>query len=244
MEIIERFATKSPCWKTNEFQMTLNADDPRADPRYQSYYASHKKLMLHSVGCPRASADVQADKWNNENNNNAIAHAVIDSNDGNVRQTLKWEMRGWHCCNPGNNEYIGVEMCESDAIRYYTGTRFSILDTETAKRHCKTTYNSAVELFARLCLMFDCDPNKDIISHKEGAAMGIASDHGDPEHYWKGLGMPYTMDTFRDAVQEKIATLLSPIYRVQVGAFRVRAYAERFLLEVQKHFPDAYITTK
>jgi hypothetical protein len=43
-----------------------------------------------------------------------------------------------------------------------------------------------------------------IISHKEGAEKGIASNHGDPEHYWDGLGMGYTMDGFRRDVKNKM----------------------------------------
>ena len=44
----------------------------------------------------------------------------------------------------------------------------------------------------------------DIISHAEGAKKGIASNHGDPEHYWRGLELSYTMDTFRKAVAAKM----------------------------------------
>lgn len=41
-----------------------------------------------------------------------------------------------------------------------------------------------------------------IISRKEGHARGVASNHGDPEHLWKGLGLSYTMDGFRKDVKE------------------------------------------
>ena len=43
------------------------------------------------------------------------------------------------------------------------------------------------------------------MSHREGHARGIASNHGDPEHLWKGLGMSYTMDTFRAAVKAQMS---------------------------------------
>ncbi len=39
-----------------------------------------------------------------------------------------------------------------------------------------------------------------IISHAEGYKRKIASNHGDPEHLWRGLGLNYTMDTFRHDV--------------------------------------------
>lgn len=208
MKIIERFATKCPCWGTNLTQQGLSPSAPNADSRYQQYYKLFKakkiKLMLHSLGCARASADVQASKWDSATNSSAIAHAVIDSNDGDVRQTLRWDYRGWHCSTPGNNFCIGVEMCESDAIRYlkpgepgYKPAKFEVLDLAKAKRHAATTYASAVALFAFLCELTGADPASDILSHNEGGKQGIASGHVDPEHYWTQLGMPYTMDGFR-----------------------------------------------
>ena len=60
----------------------------------------------------------------------------------------------------------------------------------------KAAYESAVELFAYLCKLYGLDPLSDgvIVSHREGCERGIASNHGDPEHLWKGLNMGYTMD--------------------------------------------------
>lgn len=208
MAIIERFATKCPCWSTNLYQQGLSPNDPKADSRYQTYYKLFKarkiKLALHSLGCARADADYQSDRWNNESNTGGICHAVIDSNDGNARQNLRWDMRGWHCGGSGNNTHIGVEMCESDYIKYTGGAKFQVLNESKAKKHCKTAYNGAVELFAELCNMFGCDPLTDICSHKEGGKAGIASGHVDPEHYWTGLGMGYTMDGFRADVKAKL----------------------------------------
>ena len=70
----------------------------------------------------------------------------------------------------------------------------------------KKTYEAAVELFAYLCKLYGLNPTADgvIISHREGHARGIASNHGDPEHLWNGLGMGYTMNTFRKDVKEKM----------------------------------------
>ena len=67
----------------------------------------------------------------------------------------------------------------------------------------KRTYEAAVELFAMLCQKYGLDPLGAgvIVSHKEGCKLGIASNHGDPEHLWTQLSLPYTMDTFRAAVK-------------------------------------------
>lgn len=80
-------------------------------------------------------------------------------------------------------------------------------DTETAKTVAKRTYKAAVELFAYLCTKYSLDPTAVgvIISHAEGYSRGVASNHADPAHLWKGLGLSYTMDTFRAAVKSAMA---------------------------------------
>ena len=131
-------------------------------------------------------------------------------------------------------------MCEPDTIRYTGGASFTVSDKAAAQAYVKGCYETAVELFAYLCDLYDLDPLKDgvIISHAEGYKRGIASGHADPEHLWKGLGMGYTMDGFRKAVKAKMGgTATEPdkpakkqLYRVrkawadaksQIGAFEV-----------------------
>ena len=58
-----------------------------------------------------------------------------------------------------------------------------------------------------------------ILSHKEGCARGIASNHGDPEHLWNQLGMGYTMNTFRKAVKAKMngGTIVNDTTSTPVG---------------------------
>ena len=149
--------------------------------------------MLHSVGCPQPSAQVFVNSWNSADKSVCV-HAFIDANTGDVYQTLPWEYRGWHCGSgpngSGNNTHIGVEMCEPACIKYTGGATFTCSDPATAKAAVTRTYNTAVELFAMLCKQFGLDPLKDgvILSHKEGCARGIASNHGDPEHLWNQLG--------------------------------------------------------
>lgn len=77
------------------------------------------------------------------------------------------------------------------------------VDLVTARASAVRTYEAAVELFAMLCKKFGLDPLADgvVISHREGPARGITTNHGDPEHLWKGLGLAYTMDGFRKAVK-------------------------------------------
>lgn len=93
------------------------------------------------------------------------------------------------------------------------------------------TYDSAVQLFAMLCREFDLDPLQDgvIISHREGHARGIASNHGDPEHLWRQLGMGLTMDDFRQAVQVAMGGATVPEPEAPAGdapPYRVRVTSD------------------
>lgn len=182
MKLVQSILTENPCYTAGR-KITV------------------KGLMLHSVGCPQPKASVFINSWNSASYDRACVHSFIDGNDGTVYQTLPWNHRGWHCGGDGNNTHIGVEMCEPACIKYTSGASFTCSDTATAKAVAKRTYEAAVELFAMLCEKYGLNPLKDICSHKEGCAKGIASNHGDPEHLWTQLGMGYTMDTFRRAVK-------------------------------------------
>lgn len=204
-----------------------------------------KGLMLHSVGCPQPNAKVFIDKWNNESYERACVHAFIDGKTGDVYQTLPWNHRGWHSGGQANNTHIGVEMCEPATIKYTGGSTFTCSDYEDTKYIVKKTYKSAVELFAFLCEKYNLDPlgKGVIISHKEGHALGVASNHGDPEHLWKQLGMSYTMDTFRQAVKKEMEgeSTSNVLHRVQVGAYSKPENAKAQLEKVKKAGFDTYM---
>ena len=196
MNIIQKFITNNDCYKAN-----VN----RADSRYRTFQDKGPQgLMLHSVGCNQPSALVFANLWNKPNYQVAV-HAAIQA-DGTVYQCLPWNYRGWHAGSTANNTHIGVEMTEPASLKYGNAGKFTCSDPEGAKTFVKQTYNQAVLLFAKLCRDWNLDPLKPgvIISHKEGHTLGVASNHGDPEHLWTGLSLPYTMDTFRAAVKAEI----------------------------------------
>lgn len=171
------------------------------NPLYQQYTRIPvRKLVLHSVGCPQPSAAVFARQWQTAR---YFAHAVLQA-DGTVYQVAPWDCRLMHV-GAANAYSIGVEMTEPDCIRYIGGASFVCSDWKRAIAQVTGTYNTAVALFAQLCTQFGLDPNKDIISHAEASAMGIGTDHADPEHLWRQLGMGYTMDGFRADVAAKMA---------------------------------------
>ena len=171
------------------------------NPLYQQYTRIQvRKLVLHSVGCPQPSAAVFARQWQTAR---YFAHAVLQA-DGTVYQVSPWDCRLMHV-GAANAYSIGVEMTEPDCIRYTGGATFVCSDRARAVTQVTGTYNTAVALFAQLCTQFGLDPNKDIISHAEASAMGIGTNHADPEHLWRQLGMGFTMDGFRRDVAEAMA---------------------------------------
>ena len=184
MDIIEAFATKNKCYQV-------------ATP------LTAQGIMLHSIGTPQPNAAVMAQNFNQyrPNGQSVCVHAFVQR-DGTVYQTLPWTVQAWHCGGSANGTHIGVEMTEPDCIRYIGGATFVCSDWERAIAQVTGTYNTAVELFAWLCTQFGLDPRSDIISHAEASAMGIGTDHADPEHLWRQLGRGYTMDGFRRDVAE------------------------------------------
>lgn len=186
MNIIRSITTNNPCYQTGQ---TITV----------------KGLMLHSVGTPQPSARYFVEMWDSGKYEIGV-HGVIDGNTGDIYQCLPWNHYGWHAGGSANGTHVGVEMCEPACIEYTSGPYFTCSDVPTARTVAQRTYESAVELFAHLCTMYSLNPMSDgvIISHKEGHARGVASNHGDPEHLWQGLGMDYTMDTFRKAVLQRM----------------------------------------
>lgn len=241
MKIITKFIENNSCFKAN-----VN----RISQKYIDFQENGPQGgLLHSVGCAQSKADVFYNSWNKEGKDTAV-HAVIDAETGDTNQFMPWSYRGWHAGGSANDTHLGVEMCESKYIKYlvpgdegYAPAKFKILDLEKARADCQRTYNSAVELFAMLAEMYKWNVDTDILSHKEAGKKGIATRHVDPEHFWTGLGMPYTMNGFRADVKAKIAENNKPkyIYRIQVGAYSKKKYAEDMLKKVQQHYPKAFI---
>ena len=192
MRLVESILTRNPCYTAGR-KITV------------------KGLMLHSVGCPQPKASAFMSSWDSPSHDSSCVHGFIDGEDGTVYQTLPWNHRGWHCGSgsrgSGNNTHIGVEMCEPACIRYTSGSNFTCSDVDAARAVAERTYGAAVELFAMLCVKYGLDPLADgvVISHREGCARGIASNHGDPEHLWAQLGLGYTMDGFRKAIRAAMA---------------------------------------
>lgn len=209
-----------------------------------------KGIMVHSTGAnnPNLKRYVGPDDgllgknqynnhWNQDkpDSRQVCVHGFIGKlADGTIAtyQTLPWNHRGWHAGGSANDTHIGFEICE---------------DGLTDATYFNKVYTEAVELCVYLCKLYGLT-EKDIIGHYEGYQQGIASNHGDPKNWFPKHGK--SMDTFRADVG-KLLTASTPtplttepkkLYRVQVGAFSVKANADAMLAKVKAAgFTDAFI---
>ena len=169
--------------------------------------SAFKGFFLHSVGVGQPNPLVFIRQWNKPSYTNAGINGFIGEDviyiTAPCLETPGKVKRMPHAGKPaGNNGYIGFEMCEPGQIRYTVGASFTVRDKAAAQAYCRKTYQNAVQLFARLCSFHGKNPLQDgvILSHNEGGKRGIATGHVDPEHLWRGLGLPYTMAGFRQDV--------------------------------------------
>ena len=105
-----------------------------------------------------------------------------------------------------------------------------------------------MELCVHLCKLYKLT-EKNIIGHYEGYRLGIASNHSDPSNWFPKHGK--SMDTFRADVKKLLAEDKKPVpstptpkklYRVQVGAYAIKANADKQLEKAKKAgFTDAFI---
>ena len=208
-----------------------------------------KGIMVHSTGAnnPNLKRYVGPDDgllgknqynnhWNQDkpDGRQVCVHGFIGKlADGSIAtyQTLPWNHRGWHAGGSANDTHISFEICE---------------DGLTDASYFSAVYKEAVELCVYLCKQYGLT-EKNIICHSEGYKLGIASNHGDVMHWFPRFGK--SMDTFRAEVKVGLAaaapvepTAPKKYYRVQLGAFSVRANADAFLAKVKAAgFTDAFI---
>lgn len=189
MGIVTEYFTKNPCYKAGR-------------------EIAVKGLMLHSIGSPQPDPRVFQRLWNKESYNNACVHGFIGEAETIIALpclvTPGKAMRGWHGGGKSNNTHIGFEMCEPSCIKYTGGAKFTCSDRAAAVAYVEKVTANAVEVFAQLCAFHNLNPKVDIVSHAEGHALGIASNHGDPDHLWAQLGMDYDMDAFRADVADRM----------------------------------------
>ena len=136
-------------------------------------------IMIHSTASPGVMAAAWFDRWNNADTAKLV-HAFIDDTD--CWQYAPWDMYGAHCGGSANATHVGIEICE---------------DKNHTRDYFEKAWEQAVTLTAGLCASWKLSP-ENILSHREAHALGLASNHGDPDHWWGAFGR--SMDDFRKAV--------------------------------------------
>jgi len=208
-----------------------------------------KGIMVHSTGAnnPTLKRYVGPDDgllgknqynnhWNQDrpDGREICVHAFIGKlADGTIAtyQTLPWNHRGWHAGGTANNTHIGFEICED-------GLADSV--------YFNKVYTEAVELCSYLCKQY-CLTEKNIICHSEGRKLGIASNHADVMHWFPKHNK--SMDSFRSDVKTRLSSNpITPkpiekgkLYKVQVGAYSVKANADAMLRKLKQAGIVGYI---
>jgi N-acetylmuramoyl-L-alanine amidase CwlA len=162
-------------------------------------------IMVHSTCVPGVMAPAWFSLWNKsyskgEMDRQVCVHAFLD--DKGACQYLPWDHRGWHCGGSANNTHIGVEICEPGGFSYGAGSTMLGYDAAANEPYFTAVWHNAVAFCVHLCREFGLT-EKDIICHSEGAALGVASNHGDVMHWFPKHGKD--MDAFRQAVKETLA---------------------------------------
>ena len=195
MKLYQQIAVRNDCYTRN--QAELAKAPANRDSRYAQYYRGPRGIMVHSTGAnnPNLRRYVQPDDGvlgvnSNQNDWNrpgleVCVHAFLGlTQAGEVAayQILPWEYRAWHCGGDANNTHLSFEICE---------------DNLRDRAYWEKTYRLARELTAELCRKFGLNPLAPgvLVDHAEGAALGIASNHADVDHWWSRYGV--TMDDFR-----------------------------------------------
>lgn len=235
MNLHKQILTKNACYKAGKTIVPkgIMVHSTGANNPYLKRYVSPDDGLL--------GKSLYGNHWNQDmpDGRKVCVHAFIGKlADGSIAtyQALPWNHRGWHAGGLANDTHIGFEICEDDL---------------SDPSYFASVYKEATELCAYLCKQYGFT-EKSIICHSEGYKLGIASNHSDVMHWFPKHGK--SMDSFRSEV-EKLLKLQAAetstdvetkkLYRVQVGAYNVKANAEAILAKVKAAgFKDAFIKTE
>ena len=226
MEIIQAINKNCDCYKERKplSPVGIVVHSTGANNPYLKRYCNNPKELGINKNNNYAGTGTSA-----EQASAGIAHAYIGlDKDGKiaVAQTLPFNIRCWGCGSGVNGSYnishIQFEICE---------------DNLTNEEYFNKCFELAADFCVELMKAYPAIKIKNIVSHKEAAAAGYASNHGDPENWLIKYGK--NMDWFRAKVESKIET--DTIYRVQVGAFKSLSNAEKMRDELISKSYQAYI---
>lgn len=152
-------------------------------------------IFVHSTATPGAMADIWYKAWNKPNTDAAV-HAFLD--DEGVFKYLPYEQTAWHAGQPANTYYLDFEICEPSGFKY-TNNVMDGYNIKEQQEYFDKIWKNATVYTAYLCKTYGLT-EEDVLSHAEGAWRGIATHHGDPNHWFTVHDK--TMDDFRNDVKE------------------------------------------
>lgn len=152
--------------------------------------------------------------------------------DGRAYQVLPWNHRAWHAGSPANDMFISIELTEPSTIAY-TGIAANYIDnnpTET-KAFVVEVYNHSVQFAAYICKKYGFNPldSTQLLSHREGARRGWATNHADVEHLWSKYGL--SMNQFRIDVNKALGN----ITEASTGKTRIAGISSATIEEMRSY---------
>lgn len=194
MKLLSCFLTNNDCYKTKETivpQGVMIHSTGANNPWLKRYVQPSADDANYTSLMQQLGTNSNLNSWNRANVNACVHGFIGKLADGSiaVAQTLPWTHRGWHSASgkkgSANNTHISFEICE---------------DGLSDPNYFAQVYQVAVELTAYLCNKYGLDPLQDgvVICHAEGYRRGIASNHGDVNHWFPKHGK--NMNVFRQDV--------------------------------------------
>ena len=207
-----------------------------------------KGIMVHSTATPGVNAQTFHDRWDRRGVG-ASVHFFVDDKD--IIQCLPLNKKAGHAGGSANSTHLSFEMCEPKGIKY-NSSGSAIMSYNPPAGYFKGIWDNAVWLCAKLCKDYGFDPlNKNqLLCHSEGYSKGIATNHADVMHWFPKEGLD--MNDFRAAVKalmekpepEPETPTTTTLYKVQVGAFKNKSYAEALEKELQGKGYTTYLVEK
>lgn len=256
MNLFTCMQTQSNCYKGTTVGTPVGIlfhDTGAGNPNIKRYVQPsdndpNKAALLKKIGVNQYGND-----WNHIKRDAGLNAWIGKIADGSVAtvQSMPWNYRPWGCGSGKNGSCNGSAKIQNSPF----WIQFEICDDGyKSADYFKKIYKEAIEFAAYLCKQFGIDPNgtvkyngvnvPTILCHHDAYELGLGSNHADVLTWWKKYGK--TMQQTRADIAKLLkseAQTDETLYRVQVGSFRNKGYAEAFLADVQKHYPNAFITT-
>lgn len=195
MEILQAYQTKNPSYTRNRAITPVGIF-------VHSTGANNRNLKRYVDAPERLGKNEYNNHWNKADATKSV-HAFIGYDKNKkviVAQTLPYDRACWGAGSGSKGSYnynpqahIQFEICQG---------------SNTDAEYYNAAIACAEEYCAHLCRMYGWSADK-ITSHKEAAAAGYASNHGDPQSWMRHFGD--NMDKFRARVQMRINGVNLPV---------------------------------